>query len=297
MIRAALISATCAISLSLTEPAQADDLPSYPDAQAIVTIGGPVTEILYALDAQDRIVARDTTSTYPAEVATLPDVGYMRRLSAEGVLSVGPDLIVSRHTAGPVETLDLLREASVPIVLVQDSFDAASVPKNIRHIGHAIGATAAADALATSVEADLAQLADQTAKITKGDTAKKRVMFILSNDGGRLNVAGRDTGAHGIITLAGAVNVMGDDYAGYKLVNDEAIIAAKPDLILMMTGRGDHAGRKDDILSLPAIALTPAGAAKAFYTIDGAALGFGPRVAQFGLELHQVLYGAMSGSQ
>lgn len=281
MIRSLILSAACALSLT---PVQANE--SYPDANAIVSIGGPVTEILFALDAGERIVARDTTAQFPPEVMDLPDVGYMRRLSAEGVLSVGPDLIIARHTSGPPETLDLLRAASVPVVLVQDAFTGEAVSAAIRKVGAAIGEIEKSEALATEVEADLAQLAVDIADVAN----KKRVMFILSNDGGRLNVAGRDTGAHGIITLAGGENVMAAEFTGYKLLNDEAIIKAQPELILMMDGRGDHAGRADEILALPAIASTPAGANSAFQVIPGAALGFGPRTAAFARDLHGVLY-------
>jgi iron complex transport system substrate-binding protein len=288
MIRSLTLGAVTALSLSAIAFAADDHDHSYPEAKSIVSVGGPITEILFALGAQDRIVARDTTSTYPAMVNDLPDVGYMRRLSPEGVLSVAPDLIIARHTSGPVETMDLLREASVPIVLVHDGFSAEAVTDAIRTVGHAIGEDAQADALAGKVEAELATLA---AKVAKVET-KKRVMFVLSNDGGRLNVSGRDTGANGLIELAGGINVMAEDYVGYKLVNDEAVIEAKPDLVLMMTGRTDHEGRAEEILALPALAPTPAAAKGGFYSIDGAALGFGPRTAAFVTELHEVLYGA-----
>ena len=281
MIRSLILSAVCAMSLT---PAYAEE--SYPDAKAIVSIGGPVTEILFALGAGERVVARDTTAQFPAAVMDLPDVGYMRRLSAEGVLSVGPDLIIARHTSGPPETLDLLRAASVPVVLVQDAFTGEAVSAAIRKVGSAIGEGKKAETLATEVEADLNQLAVDIADVAE----KKRVMFILSNDGGRLNVAGRDTGAHGIITLAGGDNVMGPAFSGYKLLNDEAIIKAQPELILMMTGRGDHEGRAEEILALPAIASTPAGVNGAFQVIPGAALGFGPRTAAFARSLHNILY-------
>lgn len=288
MIRSLTLGAVAAIGLSAAAFAAEDHGDSYPQAKSIVSVGGPITEILFALGAQDRIVARDTTSTYPAMVNDLPDVGYMRRLSPEGVLSVAPDLIIARHTSGPVETMDLLREASVPIVLVHDGFSAEAVTDAIRTVGHAIGEGAQAEALASDVKAELAAIA---AKVAKVDT-KKRVMFVLSNDGGRLNVSGRDTGANGLIELAGGINVMAEDYAGYKLVNDEAVIKAQPDLVLMMTGRTDHEGRAEEILALPAVAPTPAAANGGFYSIDGAALGFGPRTASFVSELHQVLYPA-----
>lgn len=255
-------------------------------AQRIVSIGGPVTEIIYALGQGDRVVARDSTSLYPAAVNALPDIGYMRQLSAEGVLSVSPDLIVTRDTAGPPEVLDQLRAASIPMVEVRDGFTPQAVVRAIRTVGAALGQNAAAETLAAQVEAEFAALAAQTAP-----GQRPRVMFVLSNQGGRLNVAGRGTGANGIIALAGAENVLADAFEGYKILSDEAIIAAAPDVIVMLDRTGvpqvdDGAG---DVLSLPAVQQTPAGLKQALIQLDPAALGFGPRTAQFARELHIAL--------
>lgn len=260
---------------------------TYPDAKSIVSVGGPVTEIIYALGEGHRIVARDTTSLYPSEVNELPDVGYMRRLSAEGVLSVSPDLIIARSTSGPPEVLDQLKETAVPVVLVEDKFTSEAVVTAVETVGEALGAEGKAAILAAEINADLARLAAQLETLTQ----RKRVMFVLSLDGGRLNVSGRGTGANGIIELAGGINVMADAFEGYKLVNSEAVIKAAPDVIIMMDGRGDHAGRKEEVLAIPSVALTPAGRNGDFMTIPGAALGFGPRTAQFARDLNAALYG------
>ncbi len=262
---------------------------SYPDARSIVSIGGPVTEIVVALGQQDRLVARDTTSQYPPEIEALPDVGYMRQLSAEGVLSVAPDLIITRNTAGPVEVLDQLRAAAVPIVEVEDGFTPEAVVNAIRVVGAALGTHDAAEALATKTEADFAALASERAK----GAAPAKVLFILSNQNGRLNVAGRGTGADGIIGLAGAENVMGAEFEGYRILNDEALAAAAPDVVLMMDRQEDHSADADTILSLPALAQSPAAARHGFVKINPAALGFGPRTAEFARVLHLAFADAM----
>lgn len=262
----------------------------HPDAQAVVSVGGPITEIIYALGEEDRLVARDTTSLYPAAVNDLPDVGYMRSLSAEGVLSVGPDLIIARSTSGPAEALDQLRSAAVPIVFVEDGFTPEAVVNAVTVVGTALGAEDAASALIATIEAEFATLA--AGQTTTQDPI--RVLFAISVDGGRLNVAGRETGADGIIALAGGVNVMADDFAGYKLINDEAVILAAPDVVVMMDGRGDHGGRAEEVLGLPSVALTPAGEMGNFITIPGAALGFGPRTPAFAADL-RAQFAAMGG--
>ncbi|MGB0659185.1 MAG: heme/hemin ABC transporter substrate-binding protein [Mangrovicoccus sp.] len=279
-----------ALTLSLVVPGIVSAEERYPEAKAIVSVGGPVTEIVYALGQGHRLVGRDTTSQHPAEALSLPDLGYMRQLSAEGVLSIGPDLILARDSSGPPETMEQLRAARIPIVLVHDGFSADAVLASIRIVGQALGAETEAEALALRQAKALAELREETQQITE----KKRVLFVLSTDGGRLNAAGAGTGADGLITLAGGVNVMAEAFESYKLVNDEAVITAAPDVILMMEGRGNHSGRAEEILALPAIAPTPAAAARAFVTVPPAALGFGPRTADMARELFTVLYGPVT---
>ncbi|SLN60353.1 Hemin-binding periplasmic protein HmuT precursor [Aquimixticola soesokkakensis] len=268
-------------------------------AQRIVSIGGPVSEIIYALGEGARVVARDTTSTFPQDVTALPDVGYMRQLSAEGVLSVNPDLILTRDTAGPPEVLDQLRAASVPVVAVHDGFSAEAVVEAIHTVGAALGVPEKSDALAAEVTQQFKALADRNAAQALEDAP--RAMFILSNQAGRLNVAGGGTGADGILALAGAQNVMGAAYQGYKIMSDEAIITAAPDVIVMMedtdpAADSAHDARRAEVLALPAIALTPAGRNAAFVLVAPSALGFGPRTAQFATGLHAALADAVGRS-
>ena len=88
------------------------------DYQRIVSIGGDVTEIVFALGQGGRLVARDTTSTYPPEAARLPDAGYIRALSAEGVLSTHPDAVLASEGAGPPEQIDALKASGIPVATV-----------------------------------------------------------------------------------------------------------------------------------------------------------------------------------
>ncbi|MEM1374770.1 MAG: ABC transporter substrate-binding protein [Pseudomonadota bacterium] len=272
-----------ALTLATLPAAGSSD--TFPEADAIVSVGGPITEIIYALGEEDRLVARDTTSVFPIDALTLPDVGYMRRLSAEGVLSVAPDLIIARSTSGPVEALDQLREAAVPVVFVEDGFSADAVVASVETVGRAIGAEDAAGELASKLSVELAELA----AVTDAMDERPRVLFVLSTDNGRLNASGHGTGADGIIELAGGINVMADEYEGYRLLNDEAVILAAPDVVVMMDGRGNHSGRAEEVLSLPSLVLTPAGVNGAFVTVPGAALGFGPRTPELALELNKKL--------
>jgi iron complex transport system substrate-binding protein len=259
----------------------------FKDTSRIASVGGSVTEIVYALGEQDKLVARDSTSVYPEAALTLPDVGYMRQLSPEGVLSVNPSGLLVLEGSGPKEAIDVLKKASVPFISVPETYDHAGIIEKIRVVGKAFDADEKAAELAASVDADLAA----AEKLTSGIPEKKRVLFILSMQGGKILAAGSDSAASGIIELAGAVNAV-EGFSGYKQLTDEAAILARPDIILMMDRRGGHAVPDADLFAHPAIAPTPAGQAKRIVRMDGGyLLGFGPRTAGAISELATALYG------
>jgi iron complex transport system substrate-binding protein len=284
---AVILGSAILAAAAWTLPAKAQDVEVLPDRSRLVAIGGSITEIVYALGEQETLVARDSTSVYPPEAFSLPDVGYIRQLSPEGVLSVNPSGILALHGAGPREAVDVLRKASVPYVEVPDTFDHAGILVKIRAVGQALGVEEKAERLAREVDANLAAAEKRTAGIAD----RKRVLFILSMQDGRILASGTETAANGIIAMAGAVNAI-DGYTGYKQVSEEAIITAAPDVILMMDRAGSLAVSDEDLFAHPAIASTPAGASRRVVRMDGAyLLGFGPRTAQAIDELAVALYG------
>ncbi|QUS42537.1 hemin ABC transporter substrate-binding protein [Tardiphaga alba] len=256
----------------------------------IVSIGGAVTEILYALGAEDRIVAIDTTSLYPPKAtAEKPNVGYMRQLSAEGVLGLNPQLVLAIAGSGPKETIDVIDAAKIPLILVPETFSEAGMLDKIRLVAKVAGLDARGKCLADAVSSDLAALRELRAKMT----SPQRVMFVLSFLDGRVMVAGKKTAADEIIKLAGGVNVV-DNFDGYKIMNDEAIAAAKPDLILSME-RGKETLQSEQIFASPSFALTPAAKTKRLVAMDGLyLLGFGPRTAAAARDLAVKLDPALS---
>lgn len=276
--RRAALAALLALALPL--PLMAEP------AQRVIGVGGSVTETIYALGAGDRLVARDTTSTYPEAAMTLPDVGYMRRLSPEGVLSVAPDLIIAEEGAGPAETVQILEEAAIPFVTIPAGFDSLGVAAKIRAVGAALGLEDKADILARDIEARIGEVAAKSEAI---DTPV-RVLFVLSAAGGRLMASGQGTAADAVIGLAGGVNAV-EGFPGYKQLTDEAVLAAQPDVILMMDRGPGGPHDAEAVLEHPAIAITPAGQAKRLIAMDGLyLLGFGPRTADAVTDLHAALY-------
>lgn len=258
----------------------------FSDNKRIVAVGGAVTEIVYALGEEGKLAARDSTSVYPEAAFKLPDVGYMRALSPEGVLSVNPTGILALKGSGPKDAIDVLKKSSVPFIEVPETYDHVGVLEKIRVVGKALGADAKAEKLAADLDAKLKAAEEQTADVKD----RKRVLFVLSMQNGKILAAGSNTAADGIIKMAGAVNVAAE-VPGYKQLADEAVVKAAPDVILMMT----HAGPpvSDEVLfANPAIAETPAGKEKKVIRMDGAyLLGFGPRTAYAIYDLAAAFYG------
>lgn len=281
----------CALAIAMAlSPALAVDQ-SAGQASRVVAIGGSVTEIIHELGQQDRLVARDTTSQFPDSVTSLPDVGYMRALSPEGVLSVDPDLIIALEGSGPPETIEVLERASVPIVFVPESYDSEGVAAKIEAVGAALGVTEAAADMAERVEADIAEARDLAAASGR----QPSVLFVLTVQDGRIMASGTGTAADGIISLAGGRNVI-DAYEGYRQLTDEAIIEAAPDFILMMDRGGAQGTTPADLTAIPAIASTPAGAKGRIIRMDGSyLLGFGPRTASAVRDLAASLHAETTG--
>ena len=282
------LAASIGLSLLLTAvPAQANENGAvFADTSKIAAIGGSITEIVYALGEENHLVARDSTSRYPEAALKLPDVGYMRQLSPEGVLSVNPSGILALHGSGPKEAVDVLKKSSVPFIEVPEHYTHDGILEKVRIVGKALGADAKAEALAAGIDARLKAAEKQTASIKE----RKRVLFVLTIQGGKIMAAGADTAADGIVKLAGGVNAV-EGFSGYEQMSDEAIVTARPDVILMMNNAGPTTS-DDELFANPSIASTPAGAARKLIRMDGSyLLGFGPRTADAIHDLAVSLYG------
>jgi iron complex transport system substrate-binding protein len=257
--------------------------------QRLVAVGGAVTEIVYALGHGDRLVAVDSTSRYPAAADALPDVGYMRRLSAEPILALRPNLVLAIEHSGPAAALEQLRAAGVRVEVIGDEPSAAGIGDKVRAIGAILGASGEASALAARIEGEL-----QAAAASAGTAPERpRVLFLIGAGKGAPMAAGTATAADAIIGLAGGRNAV-EGFSGYKPLSPEAAVAARPDVVLVMTQTAEAMGGDAAILGLPGIAATPAGAAGRLVAMDGMLLlGFGPRTPEAVRQLARALHPAL----
>jgi len=278
---------TCLLGLAhigvlslLPVPGRADEL------RRVVCVGGTLTEIVYALGRQRLIVATDTTSTYPEAAKHLPKVGYMRRLAAEGILSLAPDLVLATPDAGPDSTFEQLRAAGVQVAMAPEGEGRDVVAPTIRFVGRQIGEEEAAERLVADFEARMARIES----VLAGVNTAPRVIFLISAARGTPLVSGRDTAADAIIRLARGDNAV-TGFEGYKPLSAEAAISAGPDFVLMPDHAAEAAGGPDRVLARPEFANTPAGRAGKYIVMDSLKLlGFGPRTPEAVAELARALH-------
>ena len=290
------------------------------DASRVAVAGGSLVEILYALGEQDHIVAVDRTSNYPEAAKQLPQIGYVRNISAEGLLSLEPTFVLGEHDTGPPEVVEQLARLGVDMLLVPEQFSVAGIRAKIRCVAAAMGADAAGEALAAALltgvvglseEApgqgapgqvaggniatrDMAgnvagQAADHVAGNVAENVAEKaaprpRGVVLLGLREGAPIAAGFNTSGQGLLSMAGAVNLM--DFEGWKPVSVEVMAAASPEFIVIPNRGVQMAGGLQALLEHPALRLTPAARERRVIPMDGMAmLGFGPRTVRAAAEL------------
>ena len=229
---------------------------SHAAVERLVTLGGDVTEIVYALHAEESLVARDSTSSWPPAAQKLPDVGYLRQLNAEGILALRPQLVLASAQAQPSLVLHKVQASGVKVVNVPGGESLSAIDNKVAVIAEALGKTAAGDALRQQLQQQIDAIPTQQ--------VAKRVLFILSHGGMNTLVAGPHTAA---------------DH--YRAMSQEGVAASQADLVVIsadgLKGMGGEAG----LWKLPGLAQTPAGRHKQLLTIDDMALlGFGPRTPQ-----------------
>lgn len=275
------------MAVSLSEAGEAKAQSSVVDATgkrvvvegnaSLVSVGGSVTEIVYALGLADRVLAVDSTSLYPNAATNLPNVGYMRRLAAEPILAMAPSLVLAVEDSGPPAVLDQLREAGLQVVVVPDEPTPQGISEKIELISGALGVSDKGRVLSRQVEEELQDL--RKAVLATGQ--RPRILFLLSiGNGGAPLAAGRETSAASIIELAGGVNAI-EAFEGYKALSPEALVEAAPDVLLVTRRSLGLLGGADGLLQVPEISETPAGREGRIVAMDGLLLlGFGPRTPQ-----------------
>ncbi len=247
--------------------------------ERIISIGGDVTEIIYALNAEQNLVGRDSTSMIPQAVNALPDIGYMRQLNAEGILALKPTKVIATEVAQPSIVLEQLKSAGVSVDTIPFKYSAENVVEKIKKVGESLGKQTQAVTLAENFANELKAIPNSPLDV--------RILFVLNRAGANQTVAGKDTVADEAIKLIGAKNAMGNNVR-FVPISQEGVIATNPDLIVMTRLGIQSLGSTEKVWELPGIAHTNAGKNKQLVIVEDIAfMSFGLTTPKALLTLRQ----------
>ncbi|MEU3986524.1 ABC transporter substrate-binding protein [Streptomyces sp. NPDC026672] len=259
-------------------------------ARRVVPLSGGLSEIVFTLGLGDRVVARDITATF-AQAAGLPVVTRNHDVSAEGVLSLEPDLVLAETTTGPREAMDQIRDAGVPVLVVGPARELDDVGPRIRAVAGALGVPSAGAELTRRSERRIAAVR----RTVPHEKHAPRVAFLyLRGSASVYLIGGRDSGATSLLEAAGAVDAgaaSGLD-GDFTAITTEALARAAPDAILVMTKGLESVGGVDGLVAIPGVAQTPAGMHRRVVSVeDGVLLSYGPRTDRVLASVVRQLYG------
>ncbi len=248
-----------------------------------VTLGGLVTETVFALGLGERVVGVDGSSVYPAAVEGLPRVGQHAAVAVDAVLALRPTAVIASDRIGPPEALAQLRAMGIPVEVVDSPESMDEVRAALRQVAARGGVPARGEALVARLDGALAGV--------RPAASRPKVAFLYARGAGTLLLAGADTGVAAVIGAAGGVVPPG--WSGFRPITAEAVVASDPDVWLVTTGGLASVGGVEGLLALPGVALTAGGRARRVVALDdGLLLTMGPRVGEAAAALAAALQGA-----
>jgi iron complex transport system substrate-binding protein len=251
----------------------------------IITLNGALTETVDALGLGKNIVAVDVTSTYPAYVAQLPKVSRNRSVSAEGLLSFAPNVVLAPEGSVNKEIEYQLTAAGIKVVHIKQTYTVAGTYQFIKDVALALQVPAQGTALVKSMQARV----NKATALVKQQKKNTKVLFIYARGTGVMMVAGKNTSIDAIITLAGGQNAV-NGFNDFKPFTTEALVEANPDMILMFDFGYSSLGGTESILKMPGMLQTNAGKNKRIVQMDsGLLVNFSTRLDQAIMQLHNKL--------
>ena len=255
-----------------------------------VNLYGSLAELVFSLGLGDKVIGRDTSTTFPA-AAGLPLVTPQGHdLSAEAMLDLNPTVLIADASIGPPKVLDQVRAAGIPVVIVDDEQTLQAVPRHVRAVAAALGVPEAGERLVTRVQSDI-----DTARASapKAGTAPRIAFLYVRGTAGVFLIGGKGAGSDAMIEAIGAVDAgSAIGLKKFRPLTSEGLINAAPDVILVMTEGLTSVGGVDGLLKLPGVAQTPAGINRRIVDMDdGILLNFGGRTGQAVAALAEAVYG------
>ena len=245
------------------------------DPSRIVSIGSSITEIIYFLNSQDQIIAIDITSNFPEDAKKFPSVGYIRNLSAEGLLSTNPSIIISEDDIGPKNIIKQIQDTKTELRIIPEEQTLNGIIQKIQCVGNIIGQQEEAE---KKISSEINPVINKIKEIKREkDLSNIKIMMILSTEGNSTVVAGSNTSGDSFIKMLGATNIF-ESINGWKAVTAETILLKNPDYIIIPEKDLHKQSNVNTISENMILKETNAGKNNGYIIKDGMAiLGYGPR--------------------
>ena len=252
------------------------------NSNSIVVAGGSITEIIYFLNLQNKLVGVDVTSNYPLNAKKLPSIGYIRNLSIEGLLSLKPNLILAEDSIGPPIIVKQLNKTSVEFRMIKNNYTIDGINEKFLCISEILD-------VEINNNIDYKKFVNNVKKlksfVKNNNKEKKDILLILMMKGTSPIIAGKNTSGHGFIKMIGQNNSMGK-VSGWKPVSSEQILIANPNYIIVTKRALKDFTSIEKFLKLPGISSTKAAKNKNVFIKDGMSLlGYGPRTINVAKEI------------
>jgi iron complex transport system substrate-binding protein len=245
-------------------------------ANRVVGVSKQINEFMYAIGAQDNLVARDLTSIYPPAIRSLPSVGYHRALSAEGIISMKPTLFLTDGNVGPDAVLEQLKKVGIPMLVIKPGESLDSAQMLMTQLGRQFHREKSADSVLAQWRSGMDSIWKDTAQWTGKPHPRVLIMHFGQIGNSYLAVGGNGPATQ-MLHWAGATNAI-DSTRSMTRLTPELIAQLAPDVIIATDVGFDRVGSADKFASLPGVNLTPAGRNKRIYRInEQELLYFGPR--------------------
>ncbi len=242
----------------------------------VVCISKQINEYIYALGAEQDLVAVDLSSTYPEQIKKLPNVGYHRALSAEGIISMKPTVVIHDGNIAPVAVIEQVKKVGIPLLEMHSGRGLDSAKILLREVGAYFHKESVADSVIKKMDADMVSVLNNSNK--KGEKSKPRILIIHYGRAANIYLAmTKKSTANEIIEWAGGVNAI-DSVGGMARTNAEMIAKSAPDIIIATDFGFDKFGSIEKFKEMPGVSLTPAAKNNRIYRIEeNEIVYFGPR--------------------
>ena len=262
--------------------------------QRWVSAGGALSEWVSTLGAESKLVGVDTTSQHPASLKSLPSIGYQRELSAEGILSLRPDVLIGTEEMGKPGTLSQIRGAGVSVEMFSAQPGLSALQSNLARLGRLLGDEPHAMQVFESYQQQMEQQQAQVKQLQAKYKAPG-VLLLLGHAGGKPMIAGKDTAADWLLTQAGGHNLA--THTGYKPFSVEALAGLNPEVLVFADrSLSGDAARAALLKENPVLASIRAAKTGRIYEVDPTLLvgGLGPRLPDRLKQLTAEFYPAAS---